>query len=325
MTKVIGGNLTAKRQTKVVDFEKFSLVKVVGNARTNKSHVGLHCVVKTAVGTGGWHWCRVTSPGELNNQLIRVQRNALSFIRGPTGNEQETENDILEEEQDLAQMSKRRIQKNEGKSLNTGERTVTTRDRQIAQNVSHNKRRKTGGTILSSSQVEDTCMFDDSYNGNSPGSRKSSKRSMITSTACSSVLEKQRPFVFKAKLQTGIEHENSTATISENSLDFDDRKNAAHVLLCLYRDNTATNFGTSYTNNSTMTEDKKQPFVHSSPNSSMTYSPRGSTTRNSNDSHVLKHLSFLHKEVLHAASLKLKAEEACSSQNFPSHWCSHLQ
>lgn len=31
-------------------------VQVIGNNRTQKKYVGLHAVVKRAVGLGGWHW-----------------------------------------------------------------------------------------------------------------------------------------------------------------------------------------------------------------------------------------------------------------------------
>ncbi|CAN8239933.1 unnamed protein product [Cochlearia groenlandica] len=62
------------RHTKVV---------VTGNNRTKSVLVGLHGVVKKAVGLGGWHWLVLT-----NGIEVKLQRNALSVIEAPTGNEQ---------------------------------------------------------------------------------------------------------------------------------------------------------------------------------------------------------------------------------------------
>ncbi|KAL8514580.1 hypothetical protein ACS0TY_013608 [Phlomoides rotata] len=61
------------RHTKVV---------VTGNNRTKSVLVGLHGVVKKAVGLGGWHWLVLT-----NGIEVKLQRNALSVIETPTGNE----------------------------------------------------------------------------------------------------------------------------------------------------------------------------------------------------------------------------------------------
>ncbi|BAF26340.1 Os10g0358600, partial [Oryza sativa Japonica Group] len=61
------------RHTKVV---------VTGNNRTKSVLVGLHGVVKKAVGLGGWHWLVLT-----NGIEVKLQRNALSVIEPPTGNE----------------------------------------------------------------------------------------------------------------------------------------------------------------------------------------------------------------------------------------------
>ncbi|XP_017246908.1 uncharacterized protein LOC108218471 isoform X1 [Daucus carota subsp. sativus] len=65
------------RHTKVV---------VTGNNRTKSVLVGLHGVVKKAVGLGGWHWLVLT-----NGIEVKLQRNALSVIEGPTGDEQDDE------------------------------------------------------------------------------------------------------------------------------------------------------------------------------------------------------------------------------------------
>ncbi|CAA0813322.1 Unknown protein [Striga hermonthica] len=70
------------RHTKVV---------VTGNNRTKSVLVGLEGVVKKAVGLGGWHWLVLT-----NGIEVKLQRNALSVIEAPTGNE---EDDDLEVDQ----------------------------------------------------------------------------------------------------------------------------------------------------------------------------------------------------------------------------------
>ncbi|RWR72328.1 Histone deacetylase complex subunit SAP30/SAP30-like protein [Cinnamomum micranthum f. kanehirae] len=66
------------RHTKVV---------VTGNNRTKSVLVGLQGVVKKAVGLGGWHWLVLT-----NGIEVKLQRNALSVIEAPTG--QEDDDDI---------------------------------------------------------------------------------------------------------------------------------------------------------------------------------------------------------------------------------------
>ncbi|CAH2067342.1 unnamed protein product [Thlaspi arvense] len=70
------------RHTKVV---------VTGNNRTKSVLVGLQGVVKKAVGLGGWHWLVLT-----NGIEVKLQRNALSVIEAPTGNEED--NDIAIEQ-----------------------------------------------------------------------------------------------------------------------------------------------------------------------------------------------------------------------------------
>ncbi|CAN8312565.1 unnamed protein product [Cochlearia groenlandica] len=75
------------RHTKVV---------VTGNNRTKSVLVGLHGVVKKAVGLGGWHWLVLT-----NGIEVKLQRNALSVIEAPTGNEEEEEEDDLDFENTL--------------------------------------------------------------------------------------------------------------------------------------------------------------------------------------------------------------------------------
>ncbi|KAK3289379.1 hypothetical protein CYMTET_3191 [Cymbomonas tetramitiformis] len=61
-------------------------VLVTGNNRTKTALVGLHGIVKKAVGLGGWHWL-VLSTGE----EIRLQRNALSVLEPPPPEDMEDE------------------------------------------------------------------------------------------------------------------------------------------------------------------------------------------------------------------------------------------
>ncbi|KAG6478693.1 hypothetical protein ZIOFF_062137 [Zingiber officinale] len=83
------------RHTKVV---------VTGNNRTKSVLVGLHGVVKKAVGLGGWHWLNLNLLTDLSLQLVgsclvvltngievKLQRNALCVIEPPTGHEEDSE------------------------------------------------------------------------------------------------------------------------------------------------------------------------------------------------------------------------------------------
>lgn len=67
------------RHTKVI---------VTGNNRTKSVLVGLQGVVKKAVGLGGWHWLVLK-----NGIEVKLQRNALSVLEPPTGNEEDDEFD----------------------------------------------------------------------------------------------------------------------------------------------------------------------------------------------------------------------------------------
>ncbi|MCO5610937.1 hypothetical protein L7F22_065183 [Adiantum nelumboides] len=67
------------RHTKVI---------VTGNNRTKSVLVGLHGVVKKAVGLGGWHWLVLT-----NGLEVKLQRNALSVLEPPTGLEEDSDSD----------------------------------------------------------------------------------------------------------------------------------------------------------------------------------------------------------------------------------------
>ncbi|CAK9178559.1 unnamed protein product [Ilex paraguariensis] len=95
------------RHTKVV---------VTGNNRTKSVLVGLRGVVKKAVGLGGWHWLVLT-----NGIEVKLQRNALSVLEAPTGNEEdddlELENmrwngsDLASDNTQKSHRSKHRMQK----------------------------------------------------------------------------------------------------------------------------------------------------------------------------------------------------------------------
>nr|XP_019711036.1 uncharacterized protein LOC105059093 isoform X2 [Elaeis guineensis] len=65
------------RHTKVI---------VTGNNRTKSVLVGLQGVVKKAVGLGGWHWLVLK-----NGVEVKLQRNALSVLETPTGNEDDND------------------------------------------------------------------------------------------------------------------------------------------------------------------------------------------------------------------------------------------
>ncbi|CAA3003248.1 histone deacetylase complex subunit SAP30 SAP30 [Olea europaea subsp. europaea] len=68
------------RHTKVI---------VTGNNRTKSVLVGLQGVVKKAVGLGGWHWLVLK-----NGIEVKLQRNALSVLEPPTGNEEDDDYDF---------------------------------------------------------------------------------------------------------------------------------------------------------------------------------------------------------------------------------------
>ncbi|KAG8374989.1 hypothetical protein BUALT_Bualt10G0052900 [Buddleja alternifolia] len=70
------------RHTKVI---------VTGNNRTKSVLVGLQGVVKKAVGLGGWHWLVLK-----NGVEVKLQRNALSVLEPPTGNEEDDDSDIFD-------------------------------------------------------------------------------------------------------------------------------------------------------------------------------------------------------------------------------------
>lgn len=68
------------RHTKVI---------VTGNNRTKSVLLGLQGVVKKAVGLGGWHWLVLK-----NGVEVKLQRNALSVLEPPTGDEDDDDYDF---------------------------------------------------------------------------------------------------------------------------------------------------------------------------------------------------------------------------------------
>eukprot|EP00252_Welwitschia_mirabilis_P020373 TRINITY_DN498_c0_g1_i3.p1 TRINITY_DN498_c0_g1~~TRINITY_DN498_c0_g1_i3.p1 ORF type:complete len:212 (-),score=37.46 TRINITY_DN498_c0_g1_i3:330-965(-) len=70
---------------------KNTKVVVTGNNRTNSMLLGLHGVVKKAVGFG-WHWLALTNGAE-----VKLQRNALSVIELPTGQDEDADNESSED------------------------------------------------------------------------------------------------------------------------------------------------------------------------------------------------------------------------------------
>ncbi|XP_051151109.1 uncharacterized protein LOC127265379 isoform X2 [Andrographis paniculata] len=83
------------RHTKVI---------VTGNNRTKSVLVGLQGVVKKAVGLGGWHWLVLK-----NGVEVKLQRNALSVLEHPTGNEEDYDLDDSSSGSDAGEKERNRI------------------------------------------------------------------------------------------------------------------------------------------------------------------------------------------------------------------------
>lgn len=64
-----------------------------GNNRTKGKLVGLKGVVKKTVGAGGWYWVALS-----NGQEVKLQRNALTVLEQPTGDEPDSEDGMNEED-----------------------------------------------------------------------------------------------------------------------------------------------------------------------------------------------------------------------------------
>ncbi|KAK7310891.1 hypothetical protein RJT34_08675 [Clitoria ternatea] len=109
------------RHTKVV---------VTGNNRTKSVLVGLQGVVKKAVGLGGWHWLVLT-----NGIEVKLQRNALSVIEAPTGNEEDDDiefenmqwngSDMASDDTQKSHKSRHRMHRSLGSSHKTMSRSFS--------------------------------------------------------------------------------------------------------------------------------------------------------------------------------------------------------
>lgn len=74
---------------------RFTRVRVIGNNRTKTQLVGQLGVVKHATGLGGWH--RVVL--DVGGEEVRLQRNALSVVSRPKGDETDFSDEDVEEGQ----------------------------------------------------------------------------------------------------------------------------------------------------------------------------------------------------------------------------------
>ncbi|MFS7999019.1 putative histone deacetylase complex subunit SAP30/SAP30 [Helianthus anomalus] len=84
-----GGGEDSSDQEELTVLPRHTKVVVTGNNCTKSVLVGLHGVVKKVVGLGGWHWLALT-----NGIEVKLQRNALSVIEAPTGNEDDNDYDF---------------------------------------------------------------------------------------------------------------------------------------------------------------------------------------------------------------------------------------
>lgn len=108
-----------------------------GNNRTKNKLVGLKGVVKKAVGLGGWHWL-VLSDGS----HVRLQRNALTVLEQPTGEESDSDDDQelaekIEKSNKVANSRKRKPARNDmySSSDKDGEALDTLHDRRLSSNT----------------------------------------------------------------------------------------------------------------------------------------------------------------------------------------------
>ncbi|KAF8111448.1 hypothetical protein N665_0076s0417 [Sinapis alba] len=83
------GDCSSEEEEELTVLPRHTKVVVTGNNRTKSVLVGLQGVVKKAVGLGGWHWLVLT-----NGIEVKLQRNALSVIEAPTGNEEDDDIEV---------------------------------------------------------------------------------------------------------------------------------------------------------------------------------------------------------------------------------------
>lgn len=126
-------------------------VVVTGNNRTKSVLVGLQGVVKKAVGLGGWHWLVLT-----NGIEVKLQRNALSVIEPPNGNEEDDDiefvtfpwsSDNASDDTHRSYRSKHRMRNSSGSSR----RTMSTLSRSFS---SDSRSKGTGPTKIDLSKLE---------------------------------------------------------------------------------------------------------------------------------------------------------------------------
>ncbi|KAL0432448.1 UNVERIFIED_CONTAM: hypothetical protein Slati_2579100 [Sesamum latifolium] len=139
------------RHTKVV---------VTGNNRTKSVLVGLQGVVKKAVGLGGWHWLVLT-----NGIEVKLQRNALSVIEAPTGNEEDdnlefehvqwNSSDTAFDDAQKSHRSRHRMHKSFGSSNKTLGRSLSCDDSQSKDSISAQK----GSAKVDLSKLEMTALW----------------------------------------------------------------------------------------------------------------------------------------------------------------------
>ncbi|KAJ6810030.1 uncharacterized protein M6B38_157415 [Iris pallida] len=83
-SRVLSGSQEESGDEELSVLPRHTKVIVTGNNRTKSVLVGLQGVVKKAVGLGGWHWLVLK-----NGVEVKLQRNALSVLEAPTGNEED--------------------------------------------------------------------------------------------------------------------------------------------------------------------------------------------------------------------------------------------
>lgn len=74
---------------------RFTRIRVIGNNRTKSQLVGQLGLVRNATGLGGWH--RVVL--DIGGEEVRLQRNALSVVSRPKGDESDFSDDDVEDVQ----------------------------------------------------------------------------------------------------------------------------------------------------------------------------------------------------------------------------------
>ncbi|KAL4566322.1 hypothetical protein LXL04_030436 [Taraxacum kok-saghyz] len=123
-----GGGYCSEEELAVLP--RHTKVIVTGNNRTKSVLVGLQGVVKKAVGLGGWHWLVLT-----NGIEVKLQRNALSVIEAPTGNEDDDDlefgnlqwnvSDIAIDDSRKSHRSRHRAHKSTGSAHKTMNRSLS--------------------------------------------------------------------------------------------------------------------------------------------------------------------------------------------------------